>query len=157
MSKIPMLLLPPTAQIMADQLAADWAFAVRAFHAGEPEYLASMVRGGLALPPEVSSLMADVLAGDIKVNRRGKGKKSALGLRDREQIAEALAGYRALLREGVNGARMAADHNAAHGLDLIDAGDVRRDMDRRIAGVITFMAEKYGVSEAVIKKAGVPK
>lgn len=148
------LVLPPNDQLAADKLAAEWAFAVRAYHAGEPESLESMLRGGAPIPPEVRALVADVVAGTVKANRRGKGKRTALSLRDREQIAASLGGLRAVLREGLDFAQVAADHNAAQGRDLIDAGDVRRDIDQRIARAITHLAEQYGVSEAVIRKAG---
>jgi hypothetical protein len=113
-----------------------------------------MLRGDAPIPPEGRALVADVVAGTVKPNRRGKGKRTALSLRDREQIAASLAGLRAVLRDGLDFAQVAADHNAAHGCDLIDAGDVRRDIDQRIARAITHLAEQYGVSEAVIRKAG---
>jgi hypothetical protein len=148
------LVLPPQDQLDADKLAAEWAFAVRAYQAGEPEALASMLRGAAPPPPEVCALAADAVMS--AANRRGKGK-SALTLRDREHIKASLGGLRAVLRDGLDAAQVAADYNAAHGLDLIDAGDVRRDINERIARAITRLAEHYGVSEAVIRKVGSTK
>jgi hypothetical protein len=149
--------LPLNKQLKADNLKADWAFALRAYGAGEPESLASLMHAHAPAlwPPEVCSFLADVVGGIIKVNRRGKGKKSPLSLGEREFIAEAMAGYHALLREDLDVAQVAADHKLDHGRDLIDAGDVRGDTNQRIADFITFLAGTYGVSEAVIKKASV--
>ena len=149
--------LPSNEQLLAAKLAADWAFAVRAFRVGEPEYLEWLLRGDAKIPPEVRALLADVIAGTLKISRRGKGKKSALGLRDREQIAVSLARFRGLLRAELDAAEVAADHNAAHGQALIDAGMVRRANDERIARFITSLAERYGVTEAVVKKARLPE
>jgi hypothetical protein len=142
---------------VAKILGDDWVLARDAYLAGEPLALEKMLDGESPIPAEIRKFLAEVVSGELTVNKRGKGKRTVvLSHIERRVIAATIEMMRGIIRGNAASNRAVMErYNAGkvpeNGDYTIDCGDVRRKANKRMTDVYADLAKQYGVSEAVIK------
>jgi hypothetical protein len=139
----------------------DWPHLAEQYRAGEIEPLIEALRcGEYAPPPELMSLLADVLAGEFKPPLRGKGN-AKLTHAQKNEIRSVLRPMRRLAAKArgseeyvVSLLREAWGRSPTH-REVVDA---RKALGRQSKDIATDLARHYGVAVGtVLDVADIPR
>lgn len=135
----------------------DWFGAVWTHDYGDPEPLANMIREGSEIPSEFSAVVADIVAGRRKPNRKGEAKLSVTG---RERFVLALVAYVLLKvaeRERTKGEFPGTEQLGYAGMAdryKLEPAEAKKLASRVRRESLQVVAEEHGVKPATLESWG---
>lgn len=137
---------------LADANDRVWNQAELNFKAGDTAQLEKLLRGERKIPPTIRKVLAEFISGNLKIDRRGRGKHGVLSSDAVAEIDRVINGLR-FAHKLFSSRGIAEISNEQAGADICDAGDVQRWTRSDMIANINALADRYGVTAAAIKKS----